>query len=157
MISTQRGDSYRLISYEYRALMADIYTKEKRSEIMSRVKNRRTAPEDEVARLLRRLGVRYRRNVKSLAGMPDFVFSSASAVIFVHGCFWHNHSNCNRAKLPKTNKPFWKRKIESNKRRDRRIARSLRQQGWHVFTIWQCSLRQPEKVLRRLKTVLFTR
>ncbi|MHC4647531.1 MAG: hypothetical protein ACYTBJ_18750 [Planctomycetota bacterium] len=72
--------------------------------------------------------------------MPDSIVSSASTVIFVHGCFWHNHSNCNRAKPPKTNKAFWKRKIQSNKRRDRRIARSLRQQGWHVFTVWECRL-----------------
>ena len=134
--------------------MTDIYSKVKRSEIMSHIKNRGTQPEEKIADMLRKLRVRYRRNVKSLPGEPDFVISSAKTVIFVHGCFWHNHSNCNRAKLPKTNKPFWKRKTESNKRRDRRIARSLRQQGWHVFTVWQCSLRQPEKVLRRLRTVL---
>jgi DNA mismatch endonuclease (patch repair protein) len=134
--------------------MADVYSKAKRSEIMSRVKSRRTWPEDKVARLLRGLRVKYRRNVKSLPGMPDFVVSSASAVIFVHGCFWHNHSNCNRAKLPKTNKAFWKRKIESNKRRDKRIGRRLRKEGWRVITVWQCSLRKPEQVMRRLGRIL---
>lgn len=131
--------------------MADIYSKVKRSEIMSHIKNRGTQPEEKVASMLRALRVRYRRNVKSLPGEPDFVVSSVKMVIFVHGCFWHNHSNCKRANLPKTNRRFWKIKIESNKRRDKRIARLLRKQGWHVITIWQCSLRDPDKVLNRMK------
>lgn len=134
--------------------MADIYSKVKRSEIMSHIKNRGTQPEEKVASMLRALRVRYRRNVKSLPGEPDFVVSSVKIVIFVHGCFWHNHSNCNRANLPKTNRRFWKIKIESNKRRDKRIARLLRKQGWHVITIWQCSLRDPDKVLNRMKRML---
>jgi len=134
--------------------MADIYSKVKRSEIMSHVKNRGTQPEEKVANMLRSLRLRYRRNVKSLPGEPDFVVSSSKIVIFVHGCFWHNHSNCNRANLPKTNRRFWKIKIESNKRRDSRIARLLRKQGWHVITIWQCSLRDPDKVLNRMKRIL---
>jgi DNA mismatch endonuclease (patch repair protein) len=131
--------------------MADIYSKAKRSEIMSQVKNRGTQPEEKVANILRTLRVRYRRNVKSLPGEPDFVVPSRSMAIFVHGCFWHSHLNCTRAALPKTNRSFWKRKIESNKRRDRRIARLLRKQGWHVITIWQCALKNPERVSRRLR------
>jgi len=134
--------------------MADIYSKVKRSEIMSHIKNRGTQPEEKVASMLRSLRVRYRRNVKSLPGEPDFVVSSVKIVIFVHGCFWHNHSNCNRANLPKTNRRFWKIKIESNKRRDKRIARLLRKQGWRVITIWQCNLRDPDKVLNRMKRML---
>ncbi|MCP4257818.1 MAG: DNA mismatch endonuclease Vsr [Planctomycetes bacterium] len=134
--------------------MADIYSKVKRSEIMSHVKNKGTQPEETVANMLRTLRVRYRRNVRSLPGEPDFVVSSGKIVIFVHGCFWHNHSNCNRANLPKTNRRFWKIKIESNKRRDRRIARLLRKQGWRVITIWQCALRNPERVIRRLQRMI---
>ncbi len=134
--------------------MTDIYSKVKRSEIMSHIKNRGTQPEEKIADILRTLRVCYRRNVKSLLGEPDFVISSAKTVIFVHGCFWHNHSNCNRAKLPKTNRSFWKRKINSNKYRDRKIARLLRKQGWHVITIWQCRLRKSDQVLKRLKRIL---
>ena len=134
--------------------MVDVYTKAKRSEIMSHVKNRRTAPEEKVVGLLRKLRVRYRRNVKSLPGQPDFVVSSAKTVIFVHGCFWHGHADCKRAKLPETNKAFWKRKIAQNKRRDARTARFLRKRGWHVMTIWQCRLRNPDHVLSRLKKML---
>lgn len=134
--------------------MADVYTKAKRSEIMARVKNRRTNPEEQVAALLRKLKVRYRRNVRSLTGEPDFVIHSAQTVVFVHGCFWHNHSGCKRAKLPSTNRGFWKKKIEGNRRRDARTARKLRKWGWHVLTIWQCSLRNPERVFKRLNRAI---
>jgi DNA mismatch endonuclease (patch repair protein) len=134
--------------------MADVYSKEKRSDIMSRIKSRKTRPESDVAGLLRKLGIKYRGHVKSLPGQPDFVVASASTVIFVHGCFWHNHRNCKRARLPKTNRAFWKRKIDGNRRRDQRIARSLRKEGWHVVTVWQCQLRNHERVRGRLERLL---
>jgi len=134
--------------------MADVYTKTKRSQVMARVRNKRTAAEDEVARLLRELNVRYRRNVKSLVGEPDLVIPSAKTAIFVHGCFWHNHKNCPRGKLPDTNRRFWKDKIEGNRRRDARVARALRGAGWRVITVWQCQLRDRGRVSRRLKRML---
>ncbi|MHC4174961.1 MAG: very short patch repair endonuclease [Planctomycetota bacterium] len=134
--------------------MVDIYSKSKRSEIMSRVRNRRTAPEDKVAALLKELGVKYRRNVKTLPGQPDFVVRSKRMVIFVNGCFWHGHPNCNRAKLPDGNRAFWEKKIATNKRRDRRTAEKLRKENWHVMTVWQCSLRSRERILERLKREL---
>jgi len=134
--------------------VVDIYSKSKRSEIMSHVRNRKTSAENKVAHLLQELKVKYRRNVRSLPGEPDFLVTSAKTVVFVHGCFWHNHSNCNRAKLPKSNRSFWKRKIEGNRKRDERIARLLRKDGWHVITVWQCELRNPEHVLRRLRRMV---
>ncbi len=134
--------------------MTDVYTKAKRSEIMSRVRNRRTTPEEQVASLLRKLGIRYRRNVKSLPGQPDFVVKSARTAIFVNGCFWHGHANCNRAKLPQTNTDFWVSKIARNKKRDARTTRQLRRQGWHVLTVWQCHLRRLEGVKERLRRVI---
>lgn len=134
--------------------MADIYTKAKRSEIMSRVRNRRTGPEDKVAALLRELGVKYRRNVKTIAGQPDFVVRSEKTVIFVNGCFWHGHPNCNRAKLPDSNRDFWEKKITINKRRDSRNARKLRGKGWRVINVWQCRLRRREQVRQRLARLL---
>ena len=134
--------------------MTDIYTRAKRSEIMSRVKNRRTGPEDEVASLLRKLGVKYRRNVKTIPGQPDFVVASRNVVILVNGCFWHGHPNCSRAKLPDSNRAFWEGKIETNKRRDRRNARTLRAEGWSVINIWQCRLRKRERVMARLARLL---
>jgi len=134
--------------------MADIYDKAKRSEIMSCVKHARTAPEEKVAAILRKLKIRYRRNVKSLPGQPDFVIKSAETVIFVHGCFWHGHPNCKLARRPKTNKRFWKQKAIDNRKRDLRKNRLLRKKGWHVMTIWQCKLRDPDQVLSRLKKML---
>lgn len=131
--------------------MADVYSKQKRSTIMARVKTRQTGPEQHVAAILRRLGVRFRRNVRRLPGQPDFVIDAASTVVFVHGCFWHGHSACPRAKLPSTNAAFWRRKIAGNAKRDRRNARALRRQGWHVITVWQCRLRRPATVARRLR------
>jgi len=131
--------------------VVDIFSKSKRSEIMSRVKNRRTAPEDQVATLLRNLCVKYRRNVKTLPGQPDFVIRSKKLVIFVNGCFWHGHLNCNRAKRPDSNRAFWEKKITTNKRRDVRNARKLRKEGWHIITVWQCRLRKPSAVSNRLK------
>ncbi len=138
--------------------MADVYTKSKRSEIMSRVKNKRTLPEESVGTFLGELGLRYRRNDRSLPGQPDFSVKSRKTAIFVNGCFWHGHRNCGRAKLPQTNRVFWAKKIEINKRRDRRVARALRQKGWHVVTIWQCRLRKPDRVRARLaKQLVFKR
>jgi len=134
--------------------MADIYDKVKRSEIMSSVKHARTAPEEKVAGLLRKLKIRYRCNEKTLPGRPDFVIKSAKTVIFVHGCFWHDHPNCKLARRPKTNKKFWKQKAIDNRRRDRRKEQMLRKQGWHIMTIWQCTLRNPERVLRRLRRMI---
>ncbi len=134
--------------------MADIYDKAKRSELMSRVKHTRTAPEEKVAGLLRKLKVKYRRNVKSLPGQPDFVIKSAKTVVFVHGCFWHAHPNCKLARRPKTNKKFWLRKATDNRSRDLRKNRLLRKDGWHIITIWQCRLGKPDFVLNRLKRIL---
>jgi DNA mismatch endonuclease (patch repair protein) len=134
--------------------MVDIYDKAKRSELMSCVKHARTVPEEKVAELLRTLKINYRRNVKSLPGQPDFVIRSSKTVIFVHGCFWHDHPNCRLARRPKTNKKFWQQKAIDNKRRDRRKERLLRKQGWHIMTIWQCRLRKPNQVVRRLKRLL---
>ena len=134
--------------------MTDVYSKRKRSEIMSRVRNTKTGPEESVAKILRGLGIRYRRNVKGLPGTPDFVVRSRQTVIFMHGCFWHGHSNCGRAKLPTSHPMFWVRKVQTNKKRDARKSRELRRMGWHVWTVWQCHLRKPEQVQRRLSKLI---
>jgi DNA mismatch endonuclease (patch repair protein) len=121
---------------------------------MSRVRNRRTSQEENVAAFLRGLKVRYRRNVGSLPGSPDFVVAKIKLAIFVHGCFWHGHANCRRAVLPQTNRRFWRGKIEKNKRRDSSAIRALHRKGWRVLAIWQCGLRDFERVIRRLKRAL---
>ncbi len=136
--------------------MSDIYRKEKRSELMRAVKQKGTGPEEKVAGLLRKLKVKYRRNAKSLPGSPDFVVRSAKTVIFVHGCFWHGHPNCKLARRPKTNRKFWEQKVVDNRKRDHRKERLLRKQGWHVMIIWQCRLKKPEQVKRRLEKIAYS-
>ena len=99
-------------------------------------------------------GIESKSNVRSLMGEPDFVIRFAQTVVFVDGCFWHNHGGCKRGKLPATNRAFWESKIMGNKKRDARIARQLRKDGWHVLTIWECRLRKPEEVKRRLSRLV---
>lgn len=134
--------------------MVDVHSKQKRSEIMSRIRGKKTGPEQAVAAILHKMGIRYCRNVKYLPGCPDFVIRKQMTVIFVHGCFWHRHRNCKRASTPKTNKAFWMEKLTANERRDRRNARKLRSKGWRVLTVWQCRLRKPDQVARRLRRLL---
>ena len=121
---------------------------------MSRIRGKRTGPEEAVAGILRSLGVSYRRNVKSLLGCPDFVVGNRNLILFVHGCFWHRHSNCKRASMPSSNQEFWEKKFTLNIRRDRRNARKLRANGWRVITVWQCQLRDQVRVKRRLQRLL---
>jgi len=137
--------------------MADIFSRRKRSAVMSRVGHERTAPEQKVAALLDGMGFRYKRNVRTMPGQPDFVLASRRTVIFVHGCFWHRHSNCRRASTPATNKAFWNDKFRKNVKRDRHNARLLRSMGWCVVTVWECCLRDPARVSRQLRRAMGSR
>ena len=123
---------------------------------MASVGHERTAPEEQVATILSGLGVRYRRNMVSLPGKPDFVLSDRQIVIFVYGCFWHRHAKCRRASMPRTHVRFWQEKFALNQRRDRRVARQLRMTGWKVLTIWECRLAhaQGQNVVKRLRREL---
>jgi len=89
-----------------------------------------------------------------LPGNPDIVLRKVKKVIFVHGCFWHNHKNCKRAALPKTNRLFWKNKIEGNAVRDKVIKIKLRKMGWRALTIWQCQTKDLEKAVKRIDTFI---
>jgi len=124
--------------------MADVFTPEKRSEVMSCIRGRDTKAEMRVRSMLHRLGYRftvYGPKNKSLPGRPDIVLPKYNTVLFVHGCFWHGHEHCPYFRLPNSRAEWWKAKIEGNKARDLRSESALRQQGWHVVTIWECALR----------------
>ena len=124
--------------------MADVFTPEKRSEVMSRIRGHDTKPELALRSMLHRLGYRFTVNGpknKSLPGKPDIVLPKYRTVIFVHGCFWHGHEHCPAFRLPKSRIDFWKAKIEGNQARDIRNDTALRHLGWHVVTIWECALR----------------
>ena len=119
----------------------DVFTPEKRSEVMRAVKSKDTKPELALRKALHALGYRYRLNVNDLPGKPDLVFPKYRTVIFVHGCFWHGHT-CKRGKrIPKSNTTYWTEKIARNKARDKKNAAELRKLGWRVITIWECRLK----------------
>ena len=121
--------------------MADNVPPEVRSQIMARVKSKGMKPEMRVRRLLHGLGYRYRLHRKDLPGKPDLVFPSRRKVVFVNGCFWHNHEGCSRVRIPNTNREYWVAKLERNLQRDRRNVSLLEAQGWQVSVVWECQLR----------------
>lgn len=128
----------------------DIYTKEKRSEIMSKISGKETKPEILVRQYLFRQGFRYRKNDERLPGKPDIVLPKYKTVIFVNGCFWHGH-DCPAGKLPNTNREFWETKIKSNIERDKRNYEELERAGWKVIVIWQCELKNKKLMTKTLK------
>lgn len=136
------------------AEMADVFSKEKRSWIMSRVKARDTKPELLVRSTVHRMGFRFRIHRRDLPGNPDIVLPKHRKIVFVHGCFWHGHKGCPRSRRPATNREFWNKKLDGNIQRDRRQRRKLSRTGWMVLVVWQCETRQPEKLSRKLSRFL---
>jgi DNA mismatch endonuclease (patch repair protein) len=95
---------------------------------------------------LHRAGYRYSLHRKDLPGKPDVVFASRRKIVFIHGCFWHGHENCNQGGLSKSNQAFWKDKLAKNRARDRRVADELAASGWQVLVVWSCGLRSARKI-----------
>lgn len=136
--------------------MADVFTKQKRRAIMQAVRRKNTVPEQLLAAGLRRLGFQFRRHAKHLPGEPDIYFPAAKLVVFVNGCFWHGHEGCHKGRTrPKTRRRYWTEKIARNRRRDARVARQLRADGYSVYTVWECEIRRIG-VPQRLRTKLAT-
>jgi DNA mismatch endonuclease (patch repair protein) len=134
-------------------LMADLFTKKKRSEIMSKVKGRgNAATELRLAGIFREFEISGWRRRAVVFGNPDFVFPKARLAVFVDGCFWHGCPD--HASWPSSNRTFWRNKFERNKGRDRIVNRTLRAKGWQVLRIWQHELRRPANVARRLAKAL---
>lgn len=133
--------------------MADVHTKEQRSFNMSRIKGKDTKPEMLVRKFLHAHGFRYRLHDKLLPGKPDIVLPKYRTVIFVHGCFWHGHTNCKYFKIPQTRTQWWTDKINTNKSNDRKAIKALRKNGWKTITIWECNLKSAT-IQTTLKTLL---
>jgi DNA mismatch endonuclease, patch repair protein len=133
--------------------MVDVFSREKRSKIMSRIKGRNNvATEIFIARTFRENGiVGWRRNVP-LFGKPDFVFRKGRVALFVDGCFWHNCPV--HGALPRTNTEFWRSKLARNYKRDRLVNQTLRKMGWTPIRVWQHDLKEPAKVIRRVRKLL---
>ena len=131
--------------------MTDKFTPEKRSEIMSRVRSRDTKPEKIVRSMLHALGYRFRLCRRDLPGNPDIVLPKHRKAVFVHGCFWHGHKRCPRAKLPVANCGFWQTKLARNVERDRRNLKALAKLGWRTLVVWQCEMKDESELRRRLR------
>src|SRR5437868_11107507 len=130
--------------------MTDTLTPSERSARMALVRNKDTKPELKVRRLIHRMGYRYRLHGHALPGKPDLVFPGRRAVIFVHGCFWHQHPDpaCKLARLPKSKGEFWGPKLASNAGRDARNRDLLLSAGWRVLELWECQLSDSDQVER---------
>lgn len=124
---------------------------------MKSIRQRNTAPERSVRRLLHAAGARFRICPPDLPGRPDIVNRTKRWCVFVHGCFWHGHERCSLSRLPRTNKQWWASKIVSNKERDARKEGAMRALGFRVLVVWQCELRDPDALSERLREFVYGR
>ncbi|MDB5472589.1 MAG: very short patch repair endonuclease [Caulobacter sp.] len=134
--------------------MTDVFSPEKRSAVMRRVKGRDTSPELKVRRLLTALGARYRLHRKDLPGRPDIVMAGRRLAIFVHGCFWHGHDCARGARVPKANRDYWLGKVGRNRERDLASRAALEAAGWRVEAIWECEMKDEAALRERLAGLL---
>lgn len=122
---------------------------------MSKIGPKDTTPELFIRKLIYRLGFRFRLHRRSLPGKPDLVFPKYKRVIFINGCFWHGHNKCKRAKMPSTNKDFWKEKIKNNKSNDIKAYRKLKFLNWEYLVLWQCEIKNKNKEILINKILKF--
>ncbi|MDE0332847.1 MAG: very short patch repair endonuclease [Nitrospinae bacterium] len=127
---------------------------EDRSRTMRAVKGHDTGPEMIVRRLAHGMGYRYRLHRKDLPGKPDLVFPAKRKVIFVHGCFWHQHACPRGARSPKSSRDYWIPKLKRNKERDVQNQRLLREMGWDVLVIWECEMKDRDALKERISAFL---
>ena len=121
---------------------------------MARVRQKNTAPEIVVRKLLHRLGYRFRLHRRNLPGTPDIVLPKYRKILFVHGCFWHRHLDCSKTTTPKTRTEFWQEKFRANVARDQAKEQALRAAGWEPLVIWECQTFDIVKLEQRLRRLL---
>ena len=114
--------------------------------MMAGIRGKDTKPEITLRRALHAHGLRYRLHAGDLVGRPDLAFPKYRAVVFVHGCFWHRHTDCRYATTPATRADFWQKKFTSNLQRDLIVRARLAAAGWRVAIVWECALRRFELV-----------
>ena len=134
--------------------MADVFSPEKRSQVMSRIRSRGNKDTElALIKLLRQHGITGWRRHQAMVGRPDFVFRKQQVVVFVDGCFWHGCPK--HCKMPSGNASFWEKKLNANVKRDRRVTRYLRRDRWSVIRIWEHDLRaRPGRCIRRIASQL---
>jgi len=126
----------------------------KRSAQMSRIRSANTRPELLVRKALHAKGFRFRLHRRDLPGKPDIVLPRYRAVVFVHGCFWHQHPRCRLASWPKSRTEYWGPKLGRNVERDVLAARQLQELGWRPIVVWECDTRSPERLAVRIEALV---
>ena len=136
--------------------MTDTVTPKRRSEIMSNIRAKGMKPEMAVRRITHAMGYRYRLHRNDLPGKPDLVFPGRHKVIFVHGCFWHQHGDpaCRIARRPKSNQHYWLPKLERNVARDGEQLAELAKLGWDVLVVWECETKDLNRIAGAVKRFL---
>ncbi len=134
--------------------ITDKVVPEIRSKTMSRIRSKDMAPEMFVRRLVYGLGYRYRLHRSDLPGKPDLVFPGRKKIIFVHGCFWHQHTECKDGHVPKTNIQYWVPKLERNIQRDKKVLEALTDMGWNVLVIWECEITDRDRLATKVNQFL---
>ncbi|HEX3880109.1 MAG TPA: DNA mismatch endonuclease Vsr, partial [Bryobacteraceae bacterium] len=132
----------------------DTFSAAERSAVMKRVRSRDTQPEMAVRSMVHRMGFRYALHRRDLPGNPDMVFPSRQRIIFVHGCFWHGHSCRSGRNRPASNTDYWIAKLNRNVARDSSNRRRLRSLGWRMLVVWECELKDPERLRARIARFL---
>lgn len=129
----------------------DIWSKQKRSEVMSKIRGKNTKPEMILRSQLFKHGFRFRVHKKDLPGKPDIVLPKYKTVIFINGCFWHYHKDCREGRIPATNSKFWREKLQKNIAKDEKYEQLLTALGWKVLVVWECEIEKHlEKIINNL-------
>jgi len=132
----------------------DNLTKEQRKLCMTKIKAKDTKPEVAVRKVLAKLGVRYRLHNLKLAGKPDIIIAKPKKIIFINGCFWHQHKNCKKQAMPKANIKYWAPKLQRNIEKQTQDIKTLRKQGWKVYKIWECQTNNKDKLTQKISKIL---
>ena len=131
--------------------MADVFSAEKRSAVMSAIRSKDTKPEIAIRSALHRLGYRFRLHVSTMPGRPDIVLPRYATAIQIRGCFWHGHT-CPDGHLPNSRRDYWIPKLSKNQNRDRRNDSKLRRSGWSLLIVWECQC-TPSKLSKTIKRI----
>ena len=132
--------------------MADTISPERRSRNMASSKD--TKPEVYLRKLLYHNGFRYRKNYSGVFGHPDIYLPKYKVAIFVHGCYWHRHSGCQYAYMPKSRVDFWQKKFDDNVRRDQLVQETLEHQGIRYIVVWECTINEIQKHKDLAQTIM---
>lgn len=132
----------------------DRLTIQQRSWNMSRIRSKNTQPEKAVRKFLSKQKITYRLHAKKLPGKPDIVVSKDKRVIFINGCFWHQHMGCKRRAMPKVNIKYWEGKLIRNVEKQRKDILALKKLGWKVGIIWECETKRPKDLDKKLLKII---